>query len=200
LGVWGSGGEAPKPLTPQTPLPWRMNFQNSEEQNALFKNSEKIFVSSIGKVLLSLYSSSLISLQIPQIHPSIDDTETWKSKKSEQPAHQKQNSTVKQQSEHKKKFLSYPYEKYTQKYLFFTKKKSFLSRLKKSSFEKTINISKNIGEKQAFFQKESKSNMSFLTSFDKNSQKKSILQVYNKSIDFQNKQISQKSKKNCRNF
>lgn len=177
-----------------------LNFQNSEEQNALFKNSEKIFVSNIGKVLLSLYSSSLISLQTPQIHLSIDDTETWKSDKSEQPTYQKQNSIMKQQSEHKKKFLSYPYEKYTQKYLFFTKKKSFLNRLKKSSFEKTINISKNIGEKQAFFQKESKSNMSFLTSFDKNSQKKSILQVYNKSIDFQNKRISQKKQKKLQEF
>jgi DNA-directed RNA polymerase beta' subunit len=149
------------------------NFQNSEEQNALFQNSEKIFVSCIGKVLLSLYSSSLLSLQ------------------------------TQHKNEDKKKFLLYPYEKYTQKFLFFTKKKNFLSRFKKYSFEKTVDVPiapQNIGEKQTFFQKESKSNFSFLTGFDENSQKKSILQVCNKSIDFQNKRISQKKQKKRKEF
>ena len=155
-------------------------FQNAEEPNAFFQNSEKIFLSDIGKVLVSFHPSSVFSLQRKELSPF--------------------GTEAKQQSKYIKKFLSYPYEKYTHKFLFFSKKKNFVNRLKKLSFEKTVHVSKNIVEKQSSFQKEFKNNMSFFTSFDQNFIKKPILRVCNKSIDFQNKRISEKKQKRLKEF
>ena len=154
-----------------------VTFQNPGEQNALFQNSEKVFVSDIGKVLTCLQTA-----EGAEGYGTNFVTE------------------AEQQTKYQKKFLSYPYEKYTQKFLFFTKKKKFLNHFKKSSFEKPIHVSKNIVEKQSSFQKEFKSNMSFLTGFDQNLVKKPILRVCNKSMDFQNKRISEKKQKRLKEF
>lgn len=197
-------------------------FQNPEQPNAFFQNSEKIFLSDIGKVLVSFHPSSVLSLQRTELSQS---PLRGANQKSDQHSPMPKHSTylgsgdatvptaeeagdspapfgteAKQQSKYKKKFLSYPYEKYTQKFLFFSKKKNFVNRLKKLSFEKTVHVSKNIVEKQSSFQKEFKNNMSFLTSFDQNFIKKPILRVCNKSIDFQKKRIFEKKQKKQKEF